>query len=84
MKFGITAEEYDAMAADGCQICGSEETRPGYSLHVDHCHETGSVRGVLCSSCNLSIGKMKDSPSLLRLAAEYLERHLGQPLAATA
>lgn len=51
-----------------CAICESNENLVG-----DHCHESGTPRGILCKNCNLAIGNMKDNPLLLRKAAEYLE-----------
>jgi hypothetical protein len=77
-NYGITHDQYDAMlvAQDGgCAICGNggEQSRFGV-LHVDHDHETGRVRGLLCDSCNLSIGKFRDNPAMLRRAADYIER----------
>jgi hypothetical protein len=54
-----------------CQIC---EDSPA-SLHLDHCHATNKVRGMLCQPCNLGLGYYKDNPTLLRKAADYLERH---------
>jgi hypothetical protein len=42
-------------------------------LGVDHCHQTGKVRGLLCRDCNLSIGHMKDSVERLKAAIKYLE-----------
>ncbi len=75
--YGITAEDYDARVAaqgGGCAICGDDgSTSRGGLLHVDHCHGSGAVRGLLCESCNLALGKFKDDPALLRRAAEYLE-----------
>ncbi|MCZ9339930.1 endonuclease VII domain-containing protein, partial [Streptomyces sp. TRM76130] len=41
--------------------------------HVDHCHETGRVRGVLCSSRNAALGQFKDRPDAIRRAAAYVE-----------
>jgi hypothetical protein len=82
-KYGITPEQYDAMnEAQGglCAICGKPETHahkrlPGVrKLAVDHCHNTGKVRGLLCAICNRAIGLLGDDASLLRRAAEYLER----------
>ena len=55
--------------ANGCAICGNSDKR----LHVDHDHATGKVRGLLCMECNVSLGKFKDSPELLRKAIVYLE-----------
>lgn len=58
-----------------CAICGATET-PGKraSLHVDHCHRTGAIRGLLCGPCNLGIGKFNDDPELLLAAAAYLQQ----------
>nr|WP_120724971.1 endonuclease VII domain-containing protein [Streptomyces hundungensis] len=43
------------------------------AVHVDHCHQTGRVRGVLCFNCNSAIGKLGDDPDTVRRAAAYLE-----------
>lgn len=53
-----------------CKICSLEFTS---MAHVDHCHKTNVVRGLLCGSCNRGLGMYKDNPELLRKAAEYLE-----------
>jgi hypothetical protein len=70
--YGITRDEYEALAKNGCQICGAPDS-PKKSLGVDHDHENDSVRGVLCDSCNNGIGRFSDNPELMRRAAEYLE-----------
>ncbi len=58
-----------------CAICETDEPRGRHStFNVDHNHETGVVRGLLCCDCNLSIGKLGDDPARLRAAADYLER----------
>lgn len=80
-QFGITPEHYDAMfEAQGgvCAICGEPETlvdpRKGpRRLAVDHDHETGRVRGLLCGNCNNGLGRFKDSPILLAAALAYLD-----------
>jgi Recombination endonuclease VII len=72
-RYGITAEEADAMldAQSGlCAIC-----RIAPAAHVDHDHETGAVRALLCFNCNGGLGQFKDDPDVLRLAADYVERH---------
>lgn len=56
-----------------CDICGMPN-KNGELLFVDHNHKTGKVRGMLCIDCNMGIGRMKDSPELLRVAAAYLDR----------
>jgi hypothetical protein len=77
--YGITPEEYTGLLekqSGACAIClsfSSKVTRAG-TLHVDHNHTTGAVRGLLCHHCNTSLGSMSDSPLLLRRAAEYIER----------
>ena len=59
-----------------CAICRAPE--PGkYDWSPDHDHDSGMVRGILCNSCNMALGKMKDSPTLLRRAADYLEGKAG-------
>lgn len=73
--YGISLAEYDDMLesqSGSCAICSTTPEENGRRLDVDHCHETGRVRGLLCASCNLGIGKFKDNPSLLAEAIKYL------------
>ncbi len=49
----------------------------GQNTHIDHCHETGRFRGLLCSSCNLALGKIGDCSETLRRLADYLEDSRG-------
>jgi len=73
-KYGITEDEYDALLrtqGGGCAICG--DMRTDRRLHIDHDHDSGRVRGVLCRACNVSLGQMREKPALLRRAAQYLE-----------
>ncbi len=80
-KYNITVQDYTQIKEkqrDLCAICGQPETFVGKSkkvqpLGVDHCHQTGKVRGLLCRDCNLSIGHMKDSVERLKAAIKYLE-----------
>ncbi len=73
-KFGLTPEQYDEMLerqGGGCAICESPPT-PGISLHVDHDHGTGEIRGLLCVRCNNGIGLFRESPDLLDRAVKYI------------
>jgi hypothetical protein len=51
-----------------CEICGD------VGQAVDHDHDTGEVRGILCHACNIGLGKFEDNPDLIKLALEYLVR----------
>jgi len=73
-KYGITADEFKQMfetQQGKCSIC-SEEPKTKRGLHVDHDHETGKVRGLLCHGCNVALGSFKDDVTLLNKAIEYL------------
>ena len=73
-KFGLTPDEYDRIldAQDGaCALCECAPT-PGISLHVDHDHGTGEVRGLLCVRCNNALGLLREDPDLLKRAARYV------------
>ncbi len=76
-KFGLTQADYDELLArqgGGCRICGK---RPGkISLHVDHDHETGEIRGLLCVGCNNALGQFHDEPRLLLRAVDYVQGDL--------
>ena len=74
-KYGITIEDYEQMLADqggGCAICGTDTPGGGGTFHVDHCHESGKVRGVLCNNCNLGIGFLQEQLELFDIAKSYL------------
>ena len=57
-----------------CEICGNE-FKTNKSAHVDHCHKTGNVRGLLCTKCNPGIGFFEDSIDKLKSALLYLEKY---------
>lgn len=77
-NYGITLAERDQMFINQsylCPICSTllnpKEIR---SVHVDHCHATGKVRGILCLKCNLGLGYFRDSEEFLSSAIEYLRK----------
>jgi hypothetical protein len=75
---GITKEAFSAMLAEqhgACAICGAPLKDGPYHTHLDHNHETGQVRSVLCRGCNLGLGNFRDNPILMRLAIKYLEKY---------
>lgn len=71
-KYGISETAYLEAELIGCAICGTKD--PGYlgSLHIDHDHSTGEVRGLLCHSCNVLLGHARDSVDTLQKAIQYL------------
>lgn len=77
-QYGITTARYHQMLSDcgcRCQICRTvvvDKSLSGNGAVVDHHHETGEVRGILCRLCNMAIGLLKDDPALIMKAAEYL------------
>lgn len=61
-------------ADGGCQCCGRKTSK----LQLDHCHETGRLRGFLCQNCNSAIGFVSESPDLLRSIAKYVAQECSQ------
>ena len=76
-KYGLTVQQYGTLLAaqgGGCAICG-RKPRPDISLHVDHDHGTGQLRGILCFRCNNALGDFDDDARLLQQALAYLLSH---------
>lgn len=70
-RYNLTIDQYEAMLEscnNCCQICGDSG-----KLNVDHCHETGVVRGLLCTRCNTGLGKFGNKGERLQKAIDYLE-----------
>lgn len=55
-----------------CAICNRTEEEAGSTFHLDHCHTTGKLRGLLCGKCNRGIGYLNDDVKLLSSAIDYL------------
>lgn len=77
-KYGISLEEYNLMfeRQNGCCLICKEQPKKG--LVVDHSHNTGKVRGLLCNDCNTGIGLLKETPQFFINAIEYLQKFSNQ------
>lgn len=74
-NYGLPVGSYDKMLAaqnGRCAICKTDKPNGKGRFHLDHCHDTGTIRGLLCSSCNLAIGHLKHSEEILQAAINYL------------
>jgi len=72
-RYGVSFDEMAAMIGSGtCDSCGDPVA--GLGLHIDHCHDTGKVRGVLCGPCNTALGCVRDDVERLRHLVAYLTR----------
>lgn len=70
-RYGLTTAQYEEILAkqgDKCALCGGQMARPV----VDHCHQTGAVRGILCHPCNIKLPVVEDMGWVM-LAWAYLE-----------
>jgi hypothetical protein len=84
-KYGIDQARWQQMWDDQRGLCASCEDpfeAGAGGCAVDHCHETGRVRGLLCRSCNIGLGHFRDDPERLKRAVEYLRIHRAQGAAA--
>ena len=80
--YGIVYKDYENMLKFQkglCAICGVDGDSTKKGLYVDHNHDTGKVRALLCSKCNTSLGGVGDSIELLQKAIDYLEGYENVP-----
>lgn len=83
-RYGIGADQHDKLLelqGGCCAICTKDLTavKPKQK-HVDHCHVSGLVRGVVCARCNVTLGRFNDNPVLFANAARYLVDPPAKPL----
>lgn len=74
--FNLSLEEYNKILQEQdykCAICGSITPKGKGSFHVDHCHASGMIRGLLCHYCNVGLGNFRDNIELLDKAKKYLK-----------
>lgn len=77
VRYGITLDDYNLLLAKQnyrCPICDNI-LKLGRSTHVDHCHSTNRVRGLLCHKCNLALGLLKDNIKSLNKIFKYLSNN---------
>ena len=83
-RYGLTLDDAKALLSKQggvCEICGEpidldvKGVNAPNKGHMDHCHKSGAVRGVLCRNCNWGLGNFRDSPELALSAASYLEKY---------
>ena len=77
-QYGITVEQYKDMLEEQSGVCAvcSNTCSSKKSLAVDHNHETGRVRGLLCLRCNTALGLLKDDPATIENLLRYANRHI--------
>ena len=72
--YSITVDEVELLQKiESCAVCGKHKSTERYGkLHIDHCHETGTIRGMLCGNCNTALGLLQDDPDNIRELLNYL------------
>lgn len=76
-EYNVSLEEYNILLKthnNSCAICQKNQNELNQRLRLDHCHSTGKVRGLLCDSCNVGLGRFRDNPVFLKSAILYLEK----------
>ncbi len=71
-KMGLSLEEFLAAEELGCLICEKTREEEGRRLSMDHDHQSGKFRGLLCNRCNMVVGLIEHRPELLREVPAYL------------
>lgn len=78
--YGVSLAEYNAMVGQQggcCAVCNTDKPGGLGCWDVDHCHDTNTVRGLLCHRCNLGLGQFKHDTRLLQAAIDYLKKFNG-------
>jgi Recombination endonuclease VII len=74
-EYGVTREDYNKMLLEQNNECAICQISIGHEASVDHDHDTGQVRGLLCRNCNVGIGMLQDNSKILKSATKYLEKY---------
>ena len=73
-RYTVSKEVYtELLKINNCQLCDRVFSKRA-DKHIDHCHTTGKIRGLLCRTCNVSLGGLGDTVESLKKAINYLER----------
>jgi len=75
---GISHEDRDKLLEEQgnvCKCCGADSPNSKKGWHVDHCHRSGEIRGILCANCNIALGMVDDSVGSLYALIDYLLEH---------
>ena len=75
-RYGISTEEYEDLiesSGKSCPICNTLFDDSKYKRNIDHCHETGIVRGIICNHCNVALGWFKHDEDILRRAISWIK-----------
>jgi hypothetical protein len=87
-KYRINHSQYEELLArqgGRCALCRSADPRAKYGrFHIDHCHVTDRIRGLLCAKCNMGLGSLGEDPRLLMRAIDYLDGTLSKDLSEVA
>ena len=78
VNYGITLSEYNQLLDKQkglCYICESHHTSQTRRLHIDHCHNSGKIRSLLCVNCNTALGLLKEDSNRVKKMIEYIEEH---------
>jgi hypothetical protein len=77
-KYGIGIDDYFKMLGEQDSKCAICKTKSDKALHVDHCHKTRAVRGLLCNGCNTALGLFRESEKNLLSGIEYIRKYKGE------
>jgi hypothetical protein len=75
LEYGVSPEQFDLLLKNQENLCAICKIAIDHTSHLDHCHNTGKVRGVLCPNCNKGLGLFSDDIHKLYSAIKYLDSH---------
>lgn len=79
-RYGLTPEAWaELFTSQGnrCDCCGTDDPKHKNGWFVDHCHQSGDTRSIICHACNSALGSVKDNVAHLKALIDYLEKHHG-------